>query len=246
MTGCALAAWDRALQENSNELHLEKSTMSTTNVNGRVRKSLAEQIDRLDQILDGLADGLNEAVAMVVKEAVSVAVKESVKAVLTEVLTNPDILEKVRGVATPVVPPVNNAPEPRLRGRLACLGGWLAKQARSAYQAASNLLNRGRAACSKLYMKARSACTSSWGCVRILRRLRVQLLTAVGVGVAAGTAAFLAGPWLAAVVSSAGVFTASLAVHAGFWLRQMMPWAFGGRPAPVPESACAGAIRCPA
>ena len=44
--------------------------MTTTTTNGRVRKSLAEQIDRLDQILDGLANGLNEAVAMVVREAV--------------------------------------------------------------------------------------------------------------------------------------------------------------------------------
>jgi hypothetical protein len=36
----------------------------TTVVNGKAeRKSLAQQIDRLDLILDGLADGLNEAVA---------------------------------------------------------------------------------------------------------------------------------------------------------------------------------------
>ena len=34
--------------------------MSTTTTNGRVRKSLAEQIDRLDSILDGLADNLND------------------------------------------------------------------------------------------------------------------------------------------------------------------------------------------
>jgi hypothetical protein len=33
---------------------------TTMNPNGRVRKNLASQLDRLDQILDGLADGLND------------------------------------------------------------------------------------------------------------------------------------------------------------------------------------------
>jgi hypothetical protein len=32
----------------------------TTMTNGQVRKSLASQIDRLDVMLDGLADGLND------------------------------------------------------------------------------------------------------------------------------------------------------------------------------------------
>jgi hypothetical protein len=47
----------------------------TTDTNGRVRKSLAEQIDRLAGILDGLAEGLNEAIVAAVKEAVVAAVQ---------------------------------------------------------------------------------------------------------------------------------------------------------------------------
>jgi hypothetical protein len=31
-----------------------------TNANAQVRKTLADQIDRLDAMLDGLADGLND------------------------------------------------------------------------------------------------------------------------------------------------------------------------------------------
>ncbi len=34
--------------------------MTTTNADGRARKSLAEQIDRLDAILDGLADAFHD------------------------------------------------------------------------------------------------------------------------------------------------------------------------------------------
>jgi hypothetical protein len=35
-------------------------TTTSTMTNGRTRKSLAEQIDRLDAILDGLAESLND------------------------------------------------------------------------------------------------------------------------------------------------------------------------------------------
>jgi hypothetical protein len=188
---------------------------------------LAEQIDRLDQILDGLADGLNEAVAMAVKEAVSLAVKEAVHAVITEVLTNPVVQETVRGTTVPAVQPVNATPKFGLRGCVARLGGWIAQRVRSVGKAASTLLNRGRQACCKLYLRVRKACAFSFGCVRALRHLRIQMLTALGVGVGAGTAAYLGGPWLAASISAAGVFVATLAAHAGSWLRQMLAWALG-------------------
>jgi hypothetical protein len=46
----------------------------THNPAGRPRKSLADQIDRLDQILDGLAEGINETVTSIVHEAVKDAV----------------------------------------------------------------------------------------------------------------------------------------------------------------------------
>src|ERR1700694_4689428 len=92
--------------------------------NGRViRKSLAEQIDRLDGILDCLADGLNGAVASAVKDAVALAVKEAVSGVLTEVLTNPEFQERLRSTITPpspiLFPPTAAEPKgPTLKERL--------------------------------------------------------------------------------------------------------------------------------
>jgi hypothetical protein len=73
---------------------------TTTNTDGRARKSLAEQIDRLDAILDGLSEALQGAVADAVKEAVGQAVQEAVRAVLTEVLTNRD-LQQLQQAAGP-------------------------------------------------------------------------------------------------------------------------------------------------
>ena len=70
--------------------------MSATLTNGRQRKSLADQIERLDCIFDGLSDGLNEAVAA--------AVKEAVRAVLSEVLTNPELLARLHPVQPIAVP----------------------------------------------------------------------------------------------------------------------------------------------
>ena len=52
--------------------------MGTTTLDNGVRKTLASQLDRLDTILDGLAENLNEAVAIAatssIKEIVNVAV----------------------------------------------------------------------------------------------------------------------------------------------------------------------------
>jgi len=59
----------------------------------KVRKNLADQIDRLDATLDGLADNLNEAVAS--------AVKDAVQNVLLEVLTNPELTSLIRNPASP-------------------------------------------------------------------------------------------------------------------------------------------------
>jgi len=99
--------------------------MTMTNADGRARKSLADQIDRLDAILDGLSEALEGAVTATVTQAVGVAVKEAVQGVLAEVLTNPALQDKLRGMAGP--PPPAADPQPaatpgsRLKERLAGL-----------------------------------------------------------------------------------------------------------------------------
>src|SRR3954454_22190930 len=103
---------------------------TTTNSNGRIRKSLAEQIDRLDHILDGLAEGLDQAVAAAVQEAVGVAVKEAVTAVITEVLTNPDLLALIRASMASTQTP---RPNPVLR-KLQGLGSMLIGVVKAAWQ----------------------------------------------------------------------------------------------------------------
>lgn len=60
------------------------STTVPSGLNGRMKKTLAFQLDRLDSILDGLAEALNGAVADAVKETVGDAAREAVQVALDE------------------------------------------------------------------------------------------------------------------------------------------------------------------
>src|SRR5262249_10980946 len=75
----------------------ETAMETTTPPTGKLRKSLSEQIDRLDAILDGRSNALNESVATAVKQAVGQAVREAVEAVLAGVLPTPALLAILHG-----------------------------------------------------------------------------------------------------------------------------------------------------
>jgi len=77
------------------------SATMQSGLNGRVRKSLAFQLDRLDSILDGLAEALNGAVSEAVKQAVGTAAREAVKVALAEAMPQ----ETAKKPAEPVPPP---------------------------------------------------------------------------------------------------------------------------------------------
>src|SRR5262249_56763435 len=101
----------------------------TTMTNGRARKTLSDQLDRLDSILDGLSEALSESVAAAVKEATAQAVQQAVQATLTELLTSPELLSLISGARAPApiaepspVPVASFAPS--LRGRLGYALSW--------------------------------------------------------------------------------------------------------------------------
>jgi hypothetical protein len=188
---------------------MEEETMTATMLpNGKVRKSLAEQIDRLDTILDGLAEGLSGAVADAIRETVGRAVQEAVQAVMTELLTNPAILARLQGgMASPsAVQPAqpDRAAQVSSQVRAWASAGWT--KVRQACSATMRLLGR---AVSAVQQQARLA----WV-------FRMPLLVAVGAGLATGTLAFIAGPWIAATAGSLAGFTTTTAVQLGLTLRR--------------------------
>jgi hypothetical protein len=93
--------------------------MAQMTTNGRPRKQLSEQIDRLEQAVGGLGLGLREAV----REATTQAVREAVGELVTEVVTNPDVAALFRNAqAQPAQAPRRRPSPGGLLGRLA---GWL-------------------------------------------------------------------------------------------------------------------------
>jgi hypothetical protein len=177
---------------------------TATTTNGKLRKSLAEQIDRLDAILDGLSAALNESVAAAVKEAVGLAVREAIQAVVTEVFANPAVLELLHGVGTQ---PAKVGVGERLR--TAC--NFVAAKAKAAAQACKKLCGRGVRTLIGLVKH-----------LAVVRHVKAQLLTALGVGCLAGTAVYLAGPWLAVAAGGVGGFATTSAVQGWLWLRRVL------------------------
>src|SRR5438105_5768552 len=68
------------------------------------RKQLSDQLDRLDGIIDALAEGLNGAVADAAREGTRLAVKDAI----VEILSNPEL----RALIAPpvIVPAASSAP----------------------------------------------------------------------------------------------------------------------------------------
>jgi hypothetical protein len=194
------------------------TTMNAT-TNGQIRKSLAEQIDRLDHILDGLAQALNESVAAAVKDAVTLAVQEAIQGILAEVLANPDVLARLRGLVsqtasaastpvTQVAPAATKSVVGNLTGKV---GAWLGRGWRSVRQACASVTGG--------VTNTLSATKRRW---QMIRQFRFPLLAALGVGVVVGTVAYCGGPFIAAVTGWIAGFTSALIAQAGVFLRRTL------------------------
>jgi hypothetical protein len=188
-------------------------TTPTTVTNGRARKSLAEQIDRLDAILDGLSEALQGAVAETVTEAVGLAVKEAVKCVLSEVLTSPEFLERLRQAtvgSTMTVPAASRRP--------GLLRRWFSSATACMLDRAGDVRQMVTAAASFIGQSISGAGRY----VQALLPFRRQLLLSAAVGTLAGIAAYHSTPMLAAAAAWMGGFATALTVQAAVLLRRWL------------------------
>jgi hypothetical protein len=209
--------------------------MNAMSLNGRKRPTLSEQIGRLDNILDGLAANLNEAVADAVKEAVGVAVKEAIQSILTEVLTNPELLAKLR--------PETAKPAPVAPAAMEKWPSWWTWLTGLALVACKKVANTAKFVCGKTVEAAKQVgakiatmagswwttiCANwrsvgsrlkmlaggGWVFLRVVGgiacRFRKPLLIALGVGSAVGMCCHFAGPVVASTVSGLAGFAGSL------------------------------------
>lgn len=198
------------------------------NGNGRVRKTLASQIDRLDGILDGLSEALQEEISAGVQQAV----KEAVKLAVVEVLTNEDLQRRIRvhPVATADV-----AQQPGIASR-ACLAisrfaTWtvtsLAKAGRWVWSKAGSIATAAvDTTCersSHAYHQALDLMDLSWStmlaALLLALRYRKHLLVATTIGVTVGILCYAGGPIIATTTSVITSFLASFSTPLPPWDR---------------------------
>ena len=190
-----------------------------TTTNGEVRKTLADQIDRLDSMLDGLSEGLNDAVASAVKEAVGSAVQQALQAVVREVLANPELLARLGALAPAPATPTQAPPAAPAAPKTTWKQRW-----GSAGQKLTAIVVAVRTECGRQLGQVGRCVAGVWNRLMILGRFPYSVLTAAAVAVAAGVAACFAQPWLAAAYAAVCGFAAMLLMRIrATWRRLTSP-----------------------
>jgi hypothetical protein len=202
-------------------------TMSTTTLNAG-RKTLASQLDRLDTIIDGLADSLHETVAMatanVVKETLTVVVQEAVRGALVEILTNSELQKQLAGNVQPPVPLMV-----RLAAKARSCWSWLKSTVKGACSQLKQMVSSLATAASTKVQKARQQvvhrakmCWMWTVALAVLaKRFRFQLGMAVSIGILVGVVCYLGGREIASLGCGLAGFVGSLATDAVDRVRRM-------------------------
>lgn len=193
--------------------------MTTTTLNGRPqRKQLADQLDRLDSIIDALAEGLPGAVADACRDGARAAVKDAI----IEIISNPDLRALLAppvasAPSVPVTPPKpTSMPEPKP-------GFW--KRFTSPAKAATEAVV---GAAVKVKESIVDRCRSAHDAVVAIGEATGELvpskkisLVALGVGLVVGVACLVVPQTVAAVVGAVGAAATAVSVQVGGWLKRV-------------------------
>jgi hypothetical protein len=158
--------------------------------NGRARPSLGDQLDRLDEILNGLSDALNESVTAAVSAAVGQAVREAMESATREMAAG-----CAPGAAGPSRPEGIPEPRPSQRptGRFRSLSHRVFAQA-------------GRATGRLLLRLGRPLVASA----REVARAPLRFAGVALAGILAGTTVGVGGPLIGAALGTAAGFAFAL------------------------------------
>jgi hypothetical protein len=201
--------------------------MTTTNTinNGSThqRKTLSGQLDRLDNMLDGLDQAIPAAVADAVRVSVTVAISEAVRTTLLELISNPEIIHFMRTGTVPSPSP--SAPSQAQPG--ANSGGLTSSQQIGQSLKRAWLWSKKKVVSTStaIFSPVRVLCQGVVDGFREINRvmsLKRPILIALGVGVAVGITGYASAPWLAGVLSGIGDMGVTLAGHMAVWGRRVL------------------------
>ncbi len=165
--------------------------METTMMsNGKLRRSLSAEIDRLDHILDGLSEALQATIA----EAVAAAVQQAVR----EVLTSPQVTQHFARAAETK----RTAPRVDWRRR------WLVARVLMAA-----CITAARTALTRRWTGVRQWGMRTLQGVKTLRRHSMPMLLSVVIGIASGLAAVVGNPCFVGIVAGVSTLIGMLATR---------------------------------
>jgi hypothetical protein len=182
------------------------------------RKQLADQLDRLDGIIDALADGLNQAVIDAAREGTRLAVKDAI----VEIMTNPEL----RALLAPAHPEPTPAPVPPQPEAVTLEpkkpGTWTRIKAKvaAARDALTGAAAKAKEAVSAKYKVASDTVVAIGTAAGEALPLGRIVVRAAVVGLAVGVVCLVVPQTAAAAVSAVSVAATTVAVQTGSWLKR--------------------------
>lgn len=188
---------------------------SATLSNGKPqRKQLADQLDRLDAIIDALAEGLNGAVADACREGTRLAVKDAI----VEILTNPELRAMLVPQALPV--PAPKTPDTPLDPKKPGLWSRLKAKVAAARTAVVAFAVKAKAAVTAKVAGVTAAVAAAGTAAGESLPVRRALGVALGVGLLIGLACYQMPESASAAVAGIGAACTTVAVQMGTWLKR--------------------------
>ncbi|CAN5597037.1 hypothetical protein BH11PLA2_BH11PLA2_45740 [soil metagenome] len=178
-------------------------------LNGRPRKQLSDQLDRLDEVINGLEEFLPQAMA----DAARDGIRQAFRDVVAEVMTDPTVLERLRTALVSDMVPLTVVPKPSAFARLKAFIHGVAAKATAAVS-----FTRHRVA-----ETVAERCASAKGRVARWTLLSLPVKSILGVSLAIGfvvALVSLATPHhIAAAISGIGAMFTAASIQIGNWLR---------------------------
>ena len=182
--------------------------LTMTPQNGRPqRKQLCEQLDRLDTILDGLGDALNESVADAVRTGTRLAIKEAIIEILTDPNLRLKLLESAANQQTV------SARKPGLLSRLVAKSRQIASAIRRKVSCGIQSINDTMARGIRVVHDVANA-------LNHFGNLKTLATIGIAVGLAVGAGSYFSPHGVAAAVSGIGSGIAAISVQVGMLARR--------------------------
>ncbi|MBA4192138.1 MAG: hypothetical protein C0467_29525 [Planctomycetaceae bacterium] len=192
--------------------------MATATLNGKPqRKQLGDQLDRLDSIIDALAEGLPGAVADACRDGARLAVKDAI----IEIISNPELraLLSPPPASAPSVPVSPPEPKPMPEPKP---GFWkrFTSKAKAASNAVVGAALKAKNSVVDRCKTARDTIVAVGTAAGEAMPTKQISLVALGVGVVVGVACLVVPQTVAAVVGAVGAAATAVSVQVGGWLKR--------------------------